>query len=119
MSTASEDKTRARSQGEHHLIARILQSGLVVASVLLFIGTALHAARGDTSAPAVKLFDVFRAPDLGIVLASLGVVVLGLTPMVRVVALVVLWIRDRDWRFVAVAFAVIVTLTAALVTGRG
>ena len=52
---------------------------------------------------------------LGVVAGALA---LGLTPVARVLALLLLWSWQRDWRFVWVSAVVIVTLTfAALVAG--
>jgi uncharacterized membrane protein len=47
------------------------------------------------------------------------VTVLALTPAVRVLALVVLWWKERDWRFVAVALAVVMTLGCGFFLGKG
>ena len=50
---------------------------------------------------------------------ALGVLVLAATPLFRVLALVVLWTRERDWRFVVVALLVVATLSMAIVVGHG
>jgi len=49
------------------------------------------------------------------VLMGAGVVVLALTPVARVLVLIGLWVRERDWRFVAVAGVVLVVLGVAVV----
>jgi len=50
---------------------------------------------------------------------ALGIVVLALTPAFRVLALVGLWWRERDYRFVVVALAVVATLAASVLLGKG
>jgi len=55
----------------------------------------------------------------GLVLSTLGVLVLALTPALRVLAVMLIWWRERDWRFVGVAVAVVATLAVGLMLGRG
>jgi uncharacterized membrane protein len=50
---------------------------------------------------------------------AIGVLVLALTPIVRVAALVFIWVRERDWRFVAVAAFVMTMLVVSILAGRG
>jgi len=47
------------------------------------------------------------------------VTVLALTPALRVLALVAIWWRERDWRFVGVALAVVATLAVGIALGKG
>ncbi len=60
-----------------------------------------------------------QAPSLGDALMGLGILALGATPALRVVVLAGIWTRERDWRFVAVAGAVVASLTAAVLLGGG
>jgi uncharacterized membrane protein len=48
---------------------------------------------------------------------GLGILALGLTPAVRVLVLAAVWAHQRDWRFVAVAAVVVMTLAVATVLG--
>jgi uncharacterized membrane protein len=117
--TPREKAAEATSKGEHRAVQFILRAGLLVASVLMAVGMVVHLISGHGRAPAVPLFSIFAQHEMGLFLTALGVAVLGLTPMVRVAALVVIWARERDWKFVGVAFAVVVVLTAAVVLGKG
>lgn len=98
----------------------LLRSGLALAVGLMAAGFAVRLASGEAAAPGVSLAQVLRgdAPR-GDWLMGLGALVLGLTPGLRVLTLLVLWTRERDWRFVGVAALVVVTLAVSLALGAG
>ncbi|HZU85458.1 MAG TPA: DUF1634 domain-containing protein [Polyangiaceae bacterium] len=48
-----------------------------------------------------------------------GIVILAATPVLRVVSLLVIWSRARDWRFAIVALAVVAIVSSAAILGRG
>jgi uncharacterized membrane protein len=101
-------------------VQRVLQSGLALAVALLLLGLGLKLAAGDHRAPAVQLLEIFDAHlPLGDRVMALGALVLAATPVVRVLLLILLWVRERDWRFVAVAVAVLATLGLAVALGGG
>ncbi|MGE3621198.1 MAG: DUF1634 domain-containing protein [Acidimicrobiia bacterium] len=107
------------SAGTRRVVHRLLRGGLVVAVALMAGGLVLKLAGGDHHDGTVTPFGLADAPSLGDALMGLGIVVLGLTPALRVVALAGLWARQRDWRFVGVAGAVAVTLATAALLGGG
>ncbi len=102
-----------------HVVQVLLRSGLAVAVVLMAAGLSLKVISGSRQAVGTKLFSIGSGVSGADTVMALGVLVLAATPAVRVVALVVLWTRERDWRFVGVASAVVVTLGAAVVLGHG
>ena len=91
----------------------------MLSSLLFVTGIVLRMANGASDTPAVPLFDILRAPDPGLMVSALGVLLLAATPALRVVALIVIWAREHDWRFVLVAAVVGSTLTASVLLGRG
>lgn len=98
----------------------LLRGGLALAVVLMTVGFAVRLAAGETAAPGVSLTQVLRGDaSRGDWLMGLGALVLGLTPGLRVLTLLVLWTRERDWRFVGVAALVVVTLAVSLALGAG
>ncbi len=99
----------------HHL----LRTGLVVSIVLMIVGLVVKLASGDHDAGVVLLLDLHHAPSLGDALMGAGIAALGATPALRVLVLAGVWTHERDWRFVAVAVAVVATLTAAVLLGGG
>jgi len=113
----------AATADEIHRVQRIVQTllraGLVVAVVLMAVGLAMKIVSGSRHSVGVKLFALGDAGSSADLVMALGVLALALTPAFRVIALVVLWSRERDWRFVGVALAVIVTLCVAVLVGHG
>ena len=103
----------------HLRVQTVLRAGLALSVALMVAGSIVRLAVGRTDAPAVKLFALFDTSDPSLLLLALGIFVLALTPAMRVVALVYLWWRERDYRFVGVAMLVIVTLVASVMLGRG
>jgi hypothetical protein len=90
-----------------------------MATLLLLAGIVGKVASGDTAAPALDAGALLppRSPADGLLAA--GVVVLAATPFVRVLALAGVWVRVRDWRFVATAGVVLCLLVTATLLGGG
>jgi len=104
---------------DRRVVAVVLRTGLAVACALMAAGLAVILARGDRHAHVIRLFEIGGDQSAGDLLLAAGVVVLALTPAVRVLALVVLWAREGDRRFVAVALVVVAVLVAAAAIGHG
>jgi uncharacterized membrane protein len=117
---AAETPTSAPApSSEHGVIKWVLRLGLVASSLLMLGGLILRAADHETGSPAAPLFRLLRPGDVGSSTMAIGVLVLALTPIVRVAALVFIWVRERDWRFVAVAAFVMTMLVVSILAGRG
>lgn len=112
-------QTDERGELNERLVARTLQAGLAVGLSLMTAGWLVDVATVGLRPDAVRFGDFLHPMSLGTRLGALGVLALGLTPASRVTLLVVLWARERDWRFVGVAATVLVVLTAALFAGVG
>jgi uncharacterized membrane protein len=80
-------------------VGRLLQAGVTLATIALALGLALWFVGCST-----------RAANL---LLTAGLIVLMLTPIARVVASLVAYVRLRDWFFVATTVLVFVVLLAA------
>ena len=80
-------------------VGRLLQAGVGLAAVCLAIGLALWFVLGDG-----------RPANL---LLTSGLIVLMLTPLARVVASCVAYLRLRDWFFVSATVLVFAVLVAA------
>ena len=117
---ATRDGAADESDRLHGHVQTVLRVGLLVSVTLMMTGLGLRLSRGENDAPPVRLLDLFaHGSDPGLVLTALGILVLALTPALRVLALVGLWWRERDYRFVAVALVVTVTLVASVLLGKG
>jgi uncharacterized membrane protein len=102
-----------------NIVQWLLRIGLAISFALMTIGLAVKLATDDQRSVSVRLFELNQSMSTGDRFMALGILVLAATPAFRVVSLVVLWTWERDWRFVAVALAVVLTLAAAVVIGHG
>ncbi len=107
------------SHAAHRFVQWVLRGGLALATLLLAVGLALALASGDHTAVPIRLHDVLSEGATSDRLISIGLVLLAFTPVVRVLALVVIWSIERDRKFVLVGLVVIAVLGTAIATGRG
>jgi uncharacterized membrane protein len=82
-------------------VGRLLEAGVMLASACLAFGLVLWLVLGSGRSERVML--------------SSGLIVLMLTPLARVVASLVAYVRLRDWFFAATTVMVLVVLIAAWV----
>lgn len=80
-------------------VGRLLQAGVTLATVCLVIGLAAWFVTGGSHAANLLL--------------TMGLVVLMLTPLARVLASLVAYVRLRDWFFVVTTVLVFLVLLAA------
>lgn len=114
------DVAALESDRLHKRVQLVLRGGLLTSVVLMVTGLAIRFARGEDDAPAIGLMDLFtRKGDVGLMLTAFGILVLALTPALRVLALVGVWWRERDYRFVGVALIVVATLITSVLIGKG
>lgn len=120
MMDPSVEPSEQTEEPVRHFIQRVLRFGLVLSFLLMLLGYVMAVAGGSLGpAPAVRLFDIANTPNTAELVMALGVLVLALTPAVRALSLLVLWARERDWRFVGVAVAVVLVLGVAASLGGG
>lgn len=100
-------------------IQLVLRGGLVISFTLMLAGLAVKAVEGSDQAPATPLFSLGTEGDAGDIIMAVGILVLAATPAIRVFSLIVLWAREKDWHYTAVAVAVLVVLVAAAALGHG
>lgn len=96
--------TDARLQRLEALLGRVLLGGLIVSTTLLAIGLALVL--------------IGRGSAMSAAMLHAGLLALMATPILRVVVSFIEYLRERDWFFAAITFAVLmvlaVTVTVAL-----
>lgn len=105
------------SERAHRPVKRALAAGIVTSTAALALGTTLRLATGHLDMRYVRPRDFASPMDLGLRLLALGILVLALTPALRILVLIVVWARARDWRFVLVAVLVAATLGASIALG--
>lgn len=82
------------------LIGIVLRAGVVISSTCLAVGLLLDLAIGGA---------------LAALLLNAGIVVLLATPLARVVVSTAQYVSQRDWRFAALTFIVLLELVASAV----
>jgi len=103
---------------DRSLVQALLRTGMGASLVLMASGLATKLVTHDVGAPHVGLFGILGSKlSWGDRLMAMGILVLALTPAFRVLALLILWIRERDWRFVIVAAIVLFALCVAISLG--
>jgi uncharacterized membrane protein len=80
-------------------VGRLLEVGVLLSSACLAVGLLAWIVNHESHASAMLL--------------TAGLITLMLTPLARVVASLVTWIRLRDWFFVGTTVMVFVVLIAA------
>jgi uncharacterized membrane protein len=115
---ATPQQTRSLNDAVHE----ILIIGLGISTVLLVTGLILELlTRGALPEVTLDPVEAFRQTlqlrSLGFL--SLGLLVLMITPIVRVIGSMVVFIWERDRRYTLITLAVLVVMTASLLLGRG
>ena len=106
-----------------HWVHYSLLAGLTLSGLLLMAGLFAEWLSPQPAVPphesslASSLARAFHGdPDA---LTNLGILALMATPIIRVFVLAAGWTMDRDWRFAAVAIAVLALLGISLSMGLG
>jgi uncharacterized membrane protein len=94
-----------------------LRLSLGVTVVLMLTGMIIWIASGDHESPSTTPEQLLGSLDTGHRLMLAGVLQLAITPVLLVVALLGLWMRERAWRFAATSALVLVLLGVALWLG--
>ncbi|HJV66669.1 MAG TPA: DUF1634 domain-containing protein [Geomonas sp.] len=101
--TAPEDK-KEKVEAIEAVLARLLRLGSLVAAALLAAGIGLMLLGLTTLAPR---------------LITAGLLVLLGTPVLRVLAAGVIFVKERDWYFAAFSLVVLCAMAAGIYFGRG
>jgi len=106
-------------------IARILKGGIMLSGGLMFAGLLLLSTQAETFVfpaenPSVRdlyhsFFDETGAPNTASSFMYAGLLVLMFTPFLRVAATFVVYLSQRDWKYVAVAAFVLFMLIGELI----
>ncbi|MHB2017589.1 MAG: DUF1634 domain-containing protein [Candidatus Xenobia bacterium] len=104
----------------HETVGRMLQAGLVAACLLMLFGLGAAIAHGHVTDLALSLHQFPAAMRAGLPEAwiTLGLLILVATPVLRVLALIVIFLIERDPKFAFVAVLVALFLTAAVILGH-
>jgi uncharacterized membrane protein len=108
------------SSGHHmarlnRLIQVSLISGLTLSMLFMIIGAVLYFIHGSAQATGSVLSGVAAGNPISFML--LGIIILMITPAMRVVVAAIGYLLEGDWVYALVSFGVIVVLTASLLIG--
>jgi uncharacterized membrane protein len=105
---------------ERSLVVWILRIGLTLATALMAVGVVLAWAEGRLTTHPVTLSQIGSMLTHGRPSAAMeaGILVLLATPMLRVLALIVVFARERDFRFVTAAATVATLLILGVFLGH-
>ncbi len=110
------------------IVGRLLRSGVVIASAIVFIGGILYSIKYGADLPEYKIFsgepadlrnvhriiiDVFSVRSRDII--QFGLLLLMVTPVARVAFLLFAFAKQRDRTYVVVTAIVLTTLLFSLV----
>ena len=120
---AAGRREAAREGALEVVISRILQGGVLVSAAIIVLGVAMWAARGDAgyppagypSSPAAVLAGALEARPAAVI--QVGLLVLLLTPVVRVAASVAVFAVQRDRVFTLMTLVVLALLMLGLLAG--
>lgn len=123
----TEDAPRLRQRDHLRraelLISGVLRGGVALSIGILVLGVVLFFVGGgtDTQPPAQTLADVAQGVLAGSPLATimLGLLVLLVTPVLRVLVSIAAFALEHDWRYVAITTLVLVILAISFVLGKG
>ena len=111
---------RSSERREERTVQLLLRGGLIVSSLLMAVGLVWALAIAHLRSHAVSFRTVAHYVATGhpTGLMAVGLFVLLALPVARVVVLIVDFSRERDWRYAAVALAVLTLLALAILVGR-
>ena len=107
------------SHAAHRFVQWVLRGGLAIACVLIAAGLALALASGEHMARRVHLHSLLSEGTTADRVIAAGLLLLAMTPVVRVLSLVAIYALERDRRFALVSFIVVIVLGTAIITGHG
>jgi uncharacterized membrane protein len=105
-----------------HWVHRTLLAGLVISSALLICGIVAMLVQGHEQVPRHESLSALlheAAALNGPAITTLGLLVLMITPMMRVIVLLIGWTLERNTVFATVALVVLGLLILSLSLGVG
>jgi uncharacterized membrane protein len=110
------------------IISSVLRGGVLLSAAIIAVGVIAFYARYGTAVartladrvfphtPGDVLAGVVHGDPLAII--TLGLLLLLVTPVMRVLVSIVAFAIERDWRYVAITTLVLVILLVSFVIGR-
>ncbi|HEX5441705.1 MAG TPA: DUF1634 domain-containing protein [Ktedonobacterales bacterium] len=128
----AEENTGAAAEHDHRLrqtelvISHVLRGGVIASAAVILLGVLWfylqmaitgHAALGYPHTFGGIIRRLAHGEPLALV--ALGLLILLLTPILRVAISIVVFALEHDWRYTIITALVLVILLISLVLGRG
>lgn len=104
MTTGHDGEVHDRMEAVELGVARVLRVGVLIAAALIAAGLLIMATG--------------ILPDAGLRIVMAGLVVLVLTPILRVVGALWIFLRERDFIYAAFSVIVLLVLVAGMLLGH-
>jgi uncharacterized membrane protein len=122
LETAEDQYAVRRTHNLNEVVHHVLIFGLALSTVLILIGLGLDLVdrrQIPTAVPGV--LEAFRraAALRPSGFLTLGLLVLVATPILRVIGSTLAFLYERDWRYAAITFLVLVVVSLSLLLGQG
>lgn len=95
-------------------MGRLLQTGVIIASVLMLAGGVMFLMQHGSDVPQYKHFHPSRQRGL----LEAGVLVMLATPILRVLFAAFAFAREHDWLYVGISLTVLALLVAGILLGH-
>ncbi|HET9979110.1 MAG TPA: DUF1634 domain-containing protein [Ktedonobacterales bacterium] len=124
--TAATAEPDQRLRQAELVISHVLRGGVVVSAAIILIGAvwfylqmaiAGHAALGYPHTFGGIIRRLFHGEPLAMV--ALGLLILLLTPILRVAISIVVFALEHDWLYTVITITVLIILLVSLLLGRG
>ena len=120
--SAEDEHAARRARTLNEVVHHVLTFGLALSTVLILIGLALDLMDHrplPTEVPGVAeaLRRTVTLRPSGFL--TLGILVLVATPILRVIGSTLAFLYERDWRYAAITFFVLVVVSLSLFLGQG
>jgi uncharacterized membrane protein len=124
--TDASPQKDARLRQAELIISHVLRGGVVVSAAIILLGMVLFYLQMAITGHATLAFPhtftgIMQRLALGEPLAvvSLGLLILLLTPILRVAISIVIFALERDWLYTVITILVLAILLISLLLGRG
>lgn len=122
LETLEDQQAFARRRNLNEVVHGVLLFGLAASTILMLVGLGLDLLRHRDVPTAVPgLAETFRrvavARPSGFL--TLGLLVLIATPVFRVIGSIFAFLYERDWRYAAITFLVLLVVSLSVFLGQG
>jgi uncharacterized membrane protein len=120
--TPEEAEVLRRRRSLNVYIHRLLTAGLAASTVTMLAGIALGLLNHVDAPSQVPRFTEALKSLLALQpsgFLALGLLILIMTPILRVAGSFIAFLYERDWRFAGLTFLVLLILSLSLISGRG